>query len=296
MITIAFAVVLAATVDIPVARVADDARVVDRVAQASKRDLPRDLLKRMVNEDIELLRGRRSDGTYEYAGFERFEAGRTSKSFSVQPSDQTLDIRGSFVYKVQVESPSRRMLVTRNRKIYLDRAEIDYIPVERSAAQKTQTVKIDTWIEAGQTRSVDFEAVAKEATVRIFAHADQKTGYGNLELSLIEARVIDNSDSPYADAVASAKAILRALDHDDIASIRAMATRMRNDLQQQNAGAGSPAGTPPAGVPAATSSMDLEILTELQAIEDLLTGTEAEKRQGMDRLHQLVRKLRSQGH
>jgi len=296
MITIVLAAILAATVDIPVARVADDAKVVDRVAQASKRDLPRDLLKRMVNEDIELLRGRRSDGTYEYAGFERFEAGRIEKSFSVQPSDQTLEMRGSFVYKVQIESPSRRMLVTRNRKIYLDHAEIDYIPVERSAAQKTQTVKLDTWIEAGQSRSVDFEAIAKEATVRVFAHADQKAGYGNLELSLIEARVIDNSDSPYADAVASAKAILRALDHDDVASIRAMATRMRNDLQPQNVGAGSPAGTPPAGVPAATSSMDPELLTELQAIEDLLTGTEAEKRQGMDRLHQLVRKLRVQGH
>jgi hypothetical protein len=287
------AALLAATVDIPVARVADDAKVVDRVAQASKRDLPSDLLRRMVNEDIELLRGRHSDGTYEYAGFERFEAGRTSKSFSVQPSDQTLDIHGSFVYKVQIESPSRRMLVTRNLKIYRDRAEIDYIPVERNGSQKTQTVKLDTWIEAGQTRSVDFEAIAKEATVRVFAHADQKTGYGNLELSLIEARVIDNSDSPYADAVASAKAILRALDHDDVASIRAMATRMRNDLQP------TPGGAPPPSTATAVveaNKADPEILTELQAIEDLLTGTEAEKRQGMDRLHQLVRKLRSQGH
>ena len=33
-------------------------------------------------------------------------------------------------------------------------------------------------------------------------------------------------------------------------------------------------------------------VTELQAIEDLLTGTEAERRQGVDRLHQLVRRLR----
>lgn len=293
MITIVFAAILAATVDIPVARVADDAKVVDRVAQASKRDLPSDLLRRMINEDIELLRGRHSDGTYEYAGFERFEAGRTSKSFSVQPSDQTLDIHGSFVYKVQIESPSRRMLVTRNRRIYLDRAEIDYIPVERSATQKTQTVKLDTWIDAGQTRNVDFEAIAKEATVRVFAHADQKTGYGNLELSLIEARVIDNSDSPYADAVASAKAILRALDHDDVASIRAMATRMRNDLLPS---VGPASAGQPESRPTEVGPHTEELLAELQAIEDLLTGTDAEKRQGVDRLHQLVRKLRSQGH
>ena len=152
MITIALAAILAA-VDIPVARVADDAKTVDRVAEASKRDLPRDLLARIINNDIELLRGHRSDGTYEYAGFERFESGRTSKSFSVDARDQRLEIRGSFVYRLQIESPSRRLLVTRNRKVYLDRAEIEYIPVERGAAEKTQNVKIDAWIEAGQSRS-----------------------------------------------------------------------------------------------------------------------------------------------
>src|SRR5919204_889581 len=134
MIAIAFTVVFAA-VDIPVARIADDAKAIDRVAEASKRDLPRDLLARIVNDDIELLRGHRSDGTYEYAGFERFEAGRISKSFSVQPRDERLEIRGSFVYKLQIESPSRRMLVTKNRKLYLDRAEIESIPVERGASQ-----------------------------------------------------------------------------------------------------------------------------------------------------------------
>jgi len=246
-----------------------------------------------VNDDIELLRGRHSDGTYEYASFDRFEAGRVSKSFSVQPRDETLVLHGSFVYRAQIESPSRRMLVTKNRKVYLDRAEIDYIPVDSGATQKTQTVKLDTWIEAGQSRNIDFDAIAREATVRIFAKADEKTGYGNLDVSLIEARVIDNNNSPYADAVASAKAILRALDHDDISSIRAMATRMRNDLQPSTPGGSRP---PAASVIVEAQKMDPEVLSELQAIEDLLTGTEAERRQGMDRLHQLVRKLRSQGH
>jgi hypothetical protein len=292
MVTVALAAVLFAAVDIPIARVAEDARTVDRVAEASRRDLPRDLLKRVVNDDIELLRGHRSDGTYEYAGFERFEAGRMTKSFSVQPRDERLEIRGSFVYRLQIDSPSRRMLVTKNRRIYLDRAEIEYIPVERSAAQKTQEVKLDTWIEAGQTKSVDFESVAKNATVRVYAKADEKTGYGNLDLTLVEARVIDNADSPYADAVASAKAILRALDHDDVSSIRAMAKRMYNDLSVGPASAGQTAVRPTEVGP----HTDPEVLTELQAIEDLLTGTEAERRQGVDRLHQLVRKLRSQPH
>lgn len=286
MIAIAFATILAA-VDIPIARVADDARAVDRVAAASKRDLPRDLLRRIVEDDIETLRGRRSDGTYEHAGFERFESGRVSKSFSVQPKDEKLEIRGSFVYRLQIGSPSRRMLVTKNRRIYVDHVEIEYIP-DQGGTQKTQNVKLEAWIEAGQNKDIDFEAIAKQATVNVFARADKDTGYGNLVLTLIQARVFDHPDSPYADAVASAKAILRALDHDDVPSIRAMATRMANDLSVGPASTGRPAET----AKPAEARTDPQLYSELQAIEDLLTGTEAERRQGIDRLHQLVRKLR----
>jgi hypothetical protein len=187
------------------------------------------------------------------------------------------------------------MLVTRNRKVYLDHVDIDYIPITPGAARKTQSVKIEEWIDAGQQRSVDFEAIAKEATVRVFAHADKSTGYGNLDLSLIEARVIDNADSPYADAVASAKAIQRALDHNDVSSIRAMAQRMYGDLvaklPSSQVAVEEKSGNTATGQPG-----NPELLNELQSIEDLLTGTEAERREGLDRLHQLVRKLRPQTH
>jgi hypothetical protein len=273
------------TMEIPVAKIADDARVVDRVAAASKRDLPRDLLRRVVEEDIELLRGRRSDGTYQYAGYERFEAGRTTESFSVQPRDEKLEIRGSFVYRLEMQMPSRRMLVTKNRRIHIDRVEIDYIP-ERDGTQKVQTVKLDAWLQPGNSKTVDFDEIAKQATVRVYASADKDTGYGNVVLSLVQARVFDHADSPYADAVASEKAILRALDHGDVGSMRAMAARIIKDLQPETAGLSKP-------VEVVAPRLDTDLYNELQAIEDLMTGNETERRQGLDRLHQLVRKLRA---
>ena len=286
MMMILASILAAVAVEVPLARVIDDAKAIDRVAAASKRDMPHDLMRRIVNDDIEALRGRRTDGTYEYAGFERFDSGRVTQSASVGTKDQKIEIRGTFVYKLQIESPSRRMmLMTRNRHIYLDHVEIDYLPVV-SGAQKTQTMKLDVWLEPGQNKTVDFEAIAKQATVRLFTHADEKAGYGNVVLTLVQARVFDNPDSPYADAVASAKAILRALDHDDVPSIRAMATRMVNDLSP------SVAAAVPARATAEVGGTPQELYTELQAIEDLLTGNETERRQGLDRLHQLVRKLR----
>ena len=133
---VVFVLALAATSafgQIQVNRVADDAKVVDRVAEAAKRDLPADLLKRIVNEDIDLLRGKRTDGTYQYAGFERLESGRVEDSFSIQPSKNTdnlskVEMKGEFAYRLIVGSPARRMLVTKNRHVWIDRVDAEYIP------------------------------------------------------------------------------------------------------------------------------------------------------------------------
>ena len=70
-------------VEVPVQRIADDGMVIDRVAQMAKRDLPQDLLKRILNEDVEAMRGKRADGTYDYATYERLEASRSDQSYEI---------------------------------------------------------------------------------------------------------------------------------------------------------------------------------------------------------------------
>jgi hypothetical protein len=285
---------------IPAARVADDAKAIDRVAEMSRKDLPVAVLRRIINEDIDLLRGKRSDGTYQYARYDRMESGRFSDSFSIQPADSDrlvqVDIHGQFVYRVILEVPTRRLLVTKNRRLWIDHIDIEYIP-EGASATKTQSVKVETWLEPGQSKPIDFAEIARQATVRVFARADKATGYGNLAVTLVEARVFDNPDSPYADAVSSAKAIVRGLDHSDISSIRSMAQRMVVDLRPSE---GAPVVrsidiiAKPVSEPSVTPApaMPSDVYTELQAIEDLMTGTDAERRQGLDRLHQLLRRLR----
>jgi hypothetical protein len=274
-------------------RVSDDAIVFDRVAQASKRDLPRDLLKRIVEEDIDLLRGKRADGTYEHATFERFDSGRISDSYSIQPRAEdkmeTVEVKGDWVYRVVLEVPTRKMLVRKNQPVWVERVDIDYVG-ERGTQNERESVEIKAWLQPGEFRPVDLPDVARRATVRIGARTEEKTGYGNLNVSLVKARIVDNADSPYADAVASAKAVQRALENGDVPSIRATAQRMRSAV-----GGGAPVvarRVEPAPEAAAASAPKPEIHGELQTIEDLLTGTEQERREGMDRLHQLIRRMR----
>lgn len=279
-------------------RVAEDAIVIDRVAEASKRDLPADLLKRIVAEDIDLLRGKRADGTFQFATYERLEAGRQTQEFSVNPSKEkmeTLEMRGAFSYRVIVEVPKRRLVVGRNRPVWLERIDVEYLGTGSAQAQTT-TLEVKAWLQPGDVRPVDLPVIGRQVTARVIATADENHGYGNIEVTLVQARIVDNPDSPYADAIGSAKAIQRALDNNDVKSIRAMAQRMRASLGGGTAPRVMTTPTPASSSidvrPPSDAATQLELQTELQMIEDLLTGSEAERREGLDRLHQMIRRLR----
>lgn len=286
-------------------RIAIDASVVDRVAEASQRDLPVSLLERMVKEDIELMRGARPDGTYEHATRDRFEAGRVTETFNVKPGDdemRTFELKGAFVYRLLLDVPERRFLVRRNLPVWIERVDFEYIG--ENARMERSTVEVKAWVQPGVIRPVDLPVVARQATAKIVAAGDPK-GSSNLTVSLIQARIVDNADSPWAASVAGAKAVLKALEKSDIPSLRSAARMMGEGVASRRAPASSPPvaaapvyAPPPAPIyaqptPAAPdSAMLVELQAELQLVEDLLTGTEAERREGMDRLHQLVRRLR----
>jgi hypothetical protein len=291
----------------PMTRVADDGLVIHRVAEASKKDLPVELLKRIVNEDIDLLRGKRPDGTYEYASYERFEGGRITGSHSVQPrADKmaTIEMRGTNIYRVIVEVPSRRMLVRKNVAVWLERVDVDMVP-EGSKQTDVRSFEVKAWLQPGEIRPIDLPVIARQATVKVIATVDAKGGYGNVDVALVQAKIVDLPDSPYAEAVSQAKAVLRALENNDVPSVRATAQRMREAVGGRTtttstatmAAAPRPAASemsvtaPREDVPSDRGTR-LEMGTELQLIEDLLTGTEAERREGLDRLHQLIRRMR----
>ena len=307
-LVIAFASIASAQAPVPISRVADDGLVIDRVGEASKRDLPIDLLKRIVTEDIEVLRGRRPDGSYDYAKYERFEAARVNDSFSInyrKDRMETVEVKGSWIYRVVVEVPTRRLLVRRNRPVWIERVDVDFVP-EGTTQTQHQSFEVKAWLQPGSSQPFDLPAIAKQVTAKVIATTEEKGGYGNIDIALIQARIVDAPDSPYAEAVGSAKAILRALDNGDIQSMRTSARRMRAALGGSTTATLSTASTPApppiaprpstseitvAG-PVADTATRLELQTELQMIEDLLTGTDAEKREGMDRLHQMIRRMR----
>lgn len=286
MLLILLMVALPAAAQMTPERVADDGVVIDRIVELTGREFPSDLLRRMVKEDIETLRVPQADGTYRYARLERLEGGRKSESFSIHEKGDrftTASLKGENVYRVQLDSPQRRLLVTKNRPVYVERIDVEYVGQHGNAIQ-TASIPVGAVVTPGEVRVVDLPQITRQATVKVLAKAHAE-GYGNLVVSLLEARIVDDSTSPYADAVASAKAIQRAIETRDIASMRAMAVRMRRALT-------GPA-TPAASVEVAAPRIDTVGLEgDLRVIESLMRGDQTDQRRALERLQDVIRKLR----
>jgi hypothetical protein len=273
------------------ARVASDAAAIDRVAEASERDLPAGLLKRIVDQSIDTLRGPRPDGTYEYATWERFEASRITKDFSIQPRAkrmETVEMRGANVYRVIVGVPKRRLMVRPNRPVWIERIDVDYVG-EGSAQSRQSSIPVGVWLQPGELKPVDLPTITRQATVRVIATADPKAGYSNIDVALAQARIVDSARSPYAAAMTQAKALLAAVEDRDVELIRTTAQRLRMAL-----GAETAAGSAMTVVAPGTSGISgSDLQDELRAIDGLLRGSEAQRREGLDRLQWLIRRVGS---
>lgn len=267
--------------------VADDAVVIDRVAELTGKEFPVSLFKRIVKDDIEALRGARADGTYAYARLERFEGGRKDDTFSIHSKGDrftTVSLSGENTYRVQLDSPKRKLLVTKNRPVYVERIEVE-LTGQRGAVLQNTVIPVNAVITPGEVRVVDLPQIVRQATVKVVARAESE-GYGNLEVSLLEARIVDDPSSPWADAVASLKAIQRAIDQRDITSMRAMASRLRRSLS-------GPAAVVTAIPTVATPGVDTQALeSELRVIESMMRGDETDRRRAAERLQEVIRRLR----
>lgn len=294
-------VLAAAPPDDPASFVAQDARVMRRIVEIGAKDFPRETLQKIAREDLDALRGKQANSLYRYAHYERQAADRVSDTFSIRARDRNRPaqpkLSGENVYRLVASVPSRRLLVARNRKIFIDRIEVDYNAIGGGA--KMQTFNVGEWIEPGKDRTFEIPEIAEKATAIAYATVDESSSVpATLELALVQASLVDNPDSPYAASVNNTKALLRAIDQRDPWTIKRLSTTLMAELDR-----GTPAATTVSVTPAPVqtapsttqaSGTSADVFRELERIEDLMTGDEAEKREGLDRLHQLIRRLRQQ--
>ncbi len=279
-------------------QVREDANVILRVLEASEKDVPRDLMRTIVEEDIEILRGKQNDGTYLYASYIAEEADRKEKGFTVPAGERVvqLNVTGEASYGVLLKVPSRRFLVRKNQQVYVERVDLDLTPASSGFPSRIESVEIGTWMAAGSERLVTFPQIARTARITVHARTDKEAGPASLQAILLIPRLSDDPRSPWYRPVENAKVLLREIERRDRTKIESAARLIAGDPLLTAATLAPPprreSWTSPDLGPDVLPSSSEDLYIELRRIEELLRGNEFDRRQGMDMLGQLVRRLR----
>jgi len=278
--------------DVDVASVYEDVRVIRRVASVSGHDLPMELLNQLINENVERLRGRVNERNYDYATWTRAEGGRTSDTATVKKEKDGLstivEISASSAYRLEIGAPSRRYVAARNRPIQLDSVIVEYTTAD--GQKKTEQFDLGQELHPGETTHADFAEIGWDVVARLKATTQEGAmGNGTVELALLAPRLVDEPGSPYADSTANLLAMKAAVLNADILEVRRLCDAITASFDTMSRQAKSNI-RPVGGTPGAIQPDRLR--AELQRIEDLLTGDDQQRREGMDKLHQLIIYLR----
>jgi hypothetical protein len=296
---IALLATAASAQQIDTARVHEDALVLRRVLQVSKKEIPRDILKSIANESLEAIRGPRNDATYLWARHERDDAGKFSEGFTIEAKNKPTFIRhrGEWVYRLTVHAPSRRYLVRRNQRVLIERIDFDITPIGTTPA-RVETVEVNEWIDPGGKRDFELSEIARVARVTVTARTQEKAGPAGLELTFTRAKLVDDPRSPYSRTAENLKLFLQRLEKGDRDNLQTLANLLvadpalgRTERSFDDSVRSEPILSEAEIGPGLSRS---ELYVELQTIQDLLTGSSEERIKGMDALHQLIRQVRPQ--
>ena len=275
-----------------------DAWALERIAEVSSsgRAMPRDLMQTMVSQSLETLRGASPDGTYRWASYERAEAGRDADRDSLRPTGSeepdSLESTTDLAYAIRIEVPSRRLLVARNRRVFIERIDVDYR--ELGGFRDIQTIELNRWIEPGDSVEYPLESITRRATATVRGWADpEERGNAVVEVVWLVPTLTDDPASPYATQVATLKQVEAAVDERDRERTRTLAAQLAMQLGHDTTPVMRPdlVREPPA-VPMPIGRD--ELLFELRTLEEMMrSGAPAGRGTAEDRLRNLIRRVES---
>ena len=282
----------------PTSQVYEDAKVIRRVAEIAKRDMPRDLLGTLVEQSLDSLRGKSGEFEYRYATWQRVESGKKQESSSMVPApDDALTevkIKDQLAYRLRIEIPKRRMLFFGNDRVWVDRIEARFTPI--GGQPQALSVPVGAWFDSGSERVWDFPEVAGEAEVSVFARPEAEKS--SLVLTLSRASLVDNPDSPHYEVVRRLKSTNDAVRDRDYRAVRNLQDEIIALLEGEAGPRGVsplPAATAPQGVtprPTTAPATGDDIYFELGHIRELLNGNDDDRREAHFRLERLIERTK----
>jgi hypothetical protein len=182
-----------------------DLRAMSRIATLAH-DLSdsRQVMLAMIDNDVQDLRERRSDGTYRWASLQREEASRVKDQKAVERVQSEKELREVTLtalnaYRIEVSVPDKRNLVSKNNRVYIRNAIVDSTGFDGKPTH--QEIAVNTWVNPGDAYGVPLAEIGKsvKATVELGVESGEKSAVA--DVALLQAKLVDDPTSPYFPAV-----------------------------------------------------------------------------------------------
>jgi hypothetical protein len=184
---------------------AADLHTLGRVVAVSK-DLgdSRQVLLAITDEDIRTLRSPREDGTYRWAALQREEGGRrteeaTVEQVSTEATLKNVSITADDAYRVLVTVPQKRGVFTTNNRIWVRNVIVDSTGFDGKTAH--HEIAVNAWVAPGDATGVALPEIGRSAKATVELGVESGSKKAVAEVALLQAKLVDDPNSPYFPAV-----------------------------------------------------------------------------------------------
>jgi hypothetical protein len=185
--------------------VTSDVRALSRITALAK-DLEdtRPLLLAIVDSDLVTLRDQQANDTYRWASLQREEASRVRNERSIErvQTEKVLTevtVTAPNAYRVEVTLPTKRNLISANNRIYVRNILVDSTGFDGKTTH--HELAVNAWVNPGDANGVALPEIGHsvKATAELGVETGEKKGVA--EVSLVQAKLVDDPASPYFPAV-----------------------------------------------------------------------------------------------
>jgi hypothetical protein len=289
-------------------QVVSDLHALGRIAELTD-DLgrSRQVMLAIADADIESLRDPRGDGTYRWASLQREEGGRvrdekTIEHVSTEKELRYVTVTGPNGYRVEVTVPRKRGTFAANNRVWVRNVLVESTGFDGKISQ--HEIPVNAWVNPGDSNGVPLPEIGKsvKATAELGVESGSKQAVA--EVSLVQAKLVDDPTSPYFPAVkrlVQIRDLIAARDMNrghiknaiDEAVLTAPGELERRTAEQARAAEErrrmAESGTLRGSIAVGDATPD--VLAELNALSAMLSGTLAEQADARTRLQELIGRL-----
>lgn len=268
----------------------------------------RQVLLAITDGDIRTLRSPREDGTFRWAALQREEGGRrteeaTIEQVSTETALKNLTITADDAYRVLVTVPQKRGVFTTNNRVWVRNVIVDSTGFDGKTSH--HEIAVNAWVAPGDATGVALPEIGRSAKATVELGVESGSKKAVAEVALLQAKLVDDPNSPYFPAVKRLLQIreltaardlnrgqLRTTIDEALLSLpgelekRTAAQEEAARVRRQMAEMGVTTGA------IALGDATPDVVRELGEISRLMTGTLEEQTEGRTRMQTLIDTLR----